>query len=491
MTRNPIKQLAGETAVYGLSTVLARVLNFFFVPLYTRMLSTAHYGTVTEFMAYIAILQVVLSMGLETGCFRFANKHDRPDHVFSSALTTVLTLSLFVLGMCLIFARPIASGLGYAGYGNCVVYMGAILAMDNFTSILFARLRFEHKALQFALFKTIKISGELLFNILLFFTLPAYLQQHPDFFMRYLVSATPDFSYVLFAIFLSCVLSLLLFIPRLFKKGSFRFNPHLWKSMLIYALPLMLAGLPGILNDFSDRILFRFFTPESHVWQSDLGIFQAGVKLSVLMTLFIQMFRFAAEPFFFAQAKEQQNRALYAQVLNYFTAFCMLIFLGVMLYIDLIGLIIGPSFRAGITVVPIMLFAYLLLGMSFNISIWYKLSEKTSYALYITCAGLVVTLVVNILFMPRYGYTAAAWAHLLSYTVILGLNIALGQKHYPVPYQWRRIGLYIVAGLMIWGVSLLLPAMPLFLKLGVHTVLIMGYLFLVWRVEREGQHSPT
>ena len=484
MSRNPLTQLAGETAIYGLSTVLARVLNFFFVPLYTRMLSTAHYGTVTEFMAYIAILQVVLSMGLETGCFRFANKHDRPAHVFSSALSTVLAISLLIFGVCFTFAHPIASGLGYGGYEKCIIYLGAILAIDNFTSILFARLRFEHKALKFAVFKTIKIVGELTFNLLLFLTLPAYLQLHPDSWMTRFVSATPDFSYVLFAIFLSCVLSLLLFIPQLVRKEVFCLYPSLWKKMMAYSLPLMLAGLPGILNDFVDRILFRFLIPAHEVWQSELGVFQAGVKLAVLMTLFIQMFRFAAEPFFFGQAKEKRSAELYAKVLNYFTAFCMLIFLGVLLYIDVIGLIIGPDFRAGISVTPIMLFAYLLLGMSFNVSIWYKLTEKTSFALYITCAGLLVTLFINILFMPRFGYMAAAWAHLFSYAVILGVNVALGQKYYPVPYQWGRIGSYIAVGLAIWGATLILPTMPLVIKLGVHTLFILGYLFFVWRRER-------
>ena len=482
MSAHPIKQLAGETAIYGLSTVLARVFNFLFVPLYTRMLSPGNYGTVTEFMAYIAILQVVFSMGLETGCFRFANKHQYPKQVFSSALSTVLVISLLVLGASFMFATPIANLLGYQGYENCIIYLGAILAIDNFTSILFARLRFERKALKFAVFKTIKISGEIVFNLLLFFALPAYLLHHPDSIICHFVSPRPDFSYVMFAIFLSCIVSLLLFTTQLLYKGVFRFYPALWKKMMLYSLPLMLAGLPGILNDFIDRILFRFFISAAD-WRSELGIFQAGVKLAVLMTLFIQMFRYAAEPFFFAQAKERRSVALYAKVFNYFTAFCMLIFLSILLYIDIIELILGRDFRAGISVTPIMLFAYLLLGMSFNISIWYKLSEKTSYALYITCSGLLVTLFINVLFMPRFGYMAAAWGHLFSYAVILGVNIVMGQKYYPVPYQWWRVGSYLAVGLAIWAVTLILPAMPLMIKLAVHTILILGYMGFVWKKE--------
>jgi len=484
MSRNPIKQLAGETAIYGLSTVVARVLNFFFVPLYTRMLSTAHYGTVTELNAYIAVLLVLLTMGLETGCFRFANKHPKPNEVFSSALTTVLAFSMLFFGLCTLFAHPVANLLGYNGYSNCIVYMGAILAIDSTTSILFARLRFEGKAAKFALFKTIKIVGELAGNLGLFLLLPAYLLRHPDSFMLRFVSATPDFSYVLLAILFSGVLLLFLFIPQFVKKGNFCLYPALWKTMMVYSFPLMLAQLPGILNDTVDRVMFRFFIPQGLDWHAQLGIFQANVKLAVLMTLFIQMFRFAAEPFFFAQAKEREGRELYAKVLNYFTALCVFIFLGVLLYIDVIGLILGRDFRGGLSVVPIMLFANLLLGMSFNVSIWYKLSGRTSYALYITSAGLLVTLFVNIFFMPRFGYMAAAWGHLLSYAVILGLNVVLGQKHYPVPYQWTRIGSYLGAGLALWVASLMLPAMPLAVKMAVHTLIICGYAIFVWRWER-------
>ena len=484
MSRNPLKQLAGETAIYGLSTVLARMINFFFVPLYTRVLSTSQYGTVAEFMAYIAILQVVLSMGLETGCFRFANKHHRPHQVFSSALSTVLVISLFTLGISILFARPAAVALGYAGYANCIVYIGAILAIDNFTSILFAKLRFEHKAFTFAVFKTVKILGELLCNLGLFLWLPAYVLRRPHFWMLRFVSATPDFSYVLLAVLLSCILLLLLFIPQLIRTKSFGLYPKLWQKMMVYSLPLMLAGLPGILNDFIDRLLFRFLMPPDKVWQSELGLFQAGVKLAVLMNLFIQMFRFAAEPFFFAQAKEERSKELYAKVFNYFTAFCVAIFLGVLLYIDVIELMLGRDFRAGLSVVPVMLLAYMLLGMSFNISIWYKLAEKTSYALFITCAGLLVTVVANLLWMPRFGYMAAAWAHLLSYAVMLSVNIVLGQKHYPVPYNWKRVGGYLSTGLLIWAATLILPSLPLCAKLFVHTLLICGYVVFVWQSEK-------
>jgi Membrane protein involved in the export of O-antigen and teichoic acid len=482
---NPLKKLAGETAIYGLSTILARILNFFFVPLYTRLLSTAHYGTVTEFMSYIAILQVVLSLGLETGCFRFANTHKNPSKVFSSALATVGTLSVLLLGICGFFGGEIAQGLGYEGYGNVVCYVGLILAIDNITAILFARLRFAHKALRFAVFKTLKISAELLGNLGLFFLLPAYFQAHPESWLLHFLSPVPDFGYVIMAILLSCLLSLLLFLPELLARGAFSIDKALWKQMMRYALPLMLAGLPGILNDLSDRILFRFFSPEGTVWRAELGVFQAGVKLAVLMNLFIQMFRFAAEPFFFAQARQKEGPALYAQVMGYLSAFCALIFLGVMLYMDVIGLLIGPNFREGLAVVPIMLLAYLLLGLNFQVSMWYKLADKTTAAIYVTCIGLGVTLLVNIFFMPRFGYMAAAWAHLLSYASILLLNIFLGRRYYPVPYPWGRVLVYVLGAVGVWGLSALLPEMVLGWKLLVHTLFMGAYsLLLFWHCRR-------
>lgn len=463
---NPLKQLAGETALYGLSTILARVINFLFVPFYTRLLSTESYGVVTEFMAYIAVLQVVLVLGLETGCFRFANrKGTDPAKVYSDALGMVSMSSLVFLVLMVVFSDKIAGWLGYHGYGSCIMYMGGILACDSVTAILFAKLRQEHKALKFALLKTVKILTETAANFALFFGLPAFCSRlsqasgipvadlgPSDTWLLAFVSPVPDFSYVIFAIFISCIVCVLLFIPDLLR-FRFSFDRKLARQMLVYSLPLMVAALPGIINDFLDRILFRFFDTGSDVWQSSLGIFQAGVKISVIMSLFVQMFRFAAEPFFFQRAADRGSSKLYAVVMEYFTAFCGLIFLGVILYIDVISLILGRDFRAGISVVPIMLLSYMVLGMLFNVSIWYKLSGKTGVAIYITLAGLAVTAAVNVIFMPRYSYFAAAWGHLASYVVMFVISLSLGNRHYPIPYRWKRIASIFLAMGMAYALA--------------------------------------
>lgn len=511
---NPLKQLAGETAIYGLSTILARVINFLFVPFYTRMLTTASYGVVTEFMAYIAVLQVVLVLGLETGCFRFANKEgvDRRA-VYSNAFAVVFAVNAVFLALMIAFADPIASGLGYDGYGNCIMYVGGILFLDCVTAILFAKFRQEHKALRFAVYKTIKILTETASNLVLFFWLPGYCLRAAerlgtevqaltpsDVWLLHFVSPTPDFSYVIFAILISSVVCGALFIPELLKL-KVKPDPALLRKMLLYSLPLMVAALPGIINDFLDRILFRYFDTGSEVWQSSLGIFQAGVKLSVIMSLFIQMFRFAAEPFFFQRAADRNSKALYAEVMNWFTAFCGLVFLGVILYIDVISLILGRDFRAGVSIVPIMLLSYMLLGMQFNVSMWYKLSGKTSVAIWITLAGLAVTAVVNVLFMPRFSYHAAAWGHLASYVVMLAINVFLGKKHYPIPYDWRLIfcifaGMGIVYALSVISGRWLFPnadfsanALQMAGKLVVNTLLIAFYAVSCWIVLRRCRHA--
>ena len=495
---NPLKQLAGQTVIYGLSTILARIINFLFVPIYTRLLTPESYGVVTEFMAYIAVLQVVLVLGLETGCFRFANKEGvEPRKVYSNAFVTVFCVSATFLALMITFAGPIASALGYSGYESCIMYMGGILALDAITAILFAKLRQENKALKFAIFKTIKIVTETVANLVLFLWFPSHVDS-ARWLLRF-IPATPDFSYVIFAIFISCIVCGLLFIPE-YLRMSFRLDPKLLRQMLAYSFPLMVAALPGVVNDFLDRILFRYFDTNAEAWRSSLGLYQAAVKLAVIMNLFIQMFRYAAEPFFFRRAREKDSRELYASVQEYFTAFCGLVFLGVILYIDVIALILGPQFRSAVGVVPVMLLSYMILGMLFNVSMWYKLSGKTNMAIWITLSGLAVTAIVIILFMPKYSYWAAAFGHLASYIVMFAVSSILGAKYYPIPYRWGRLaGIFLLMGAMYGGCMLLdrfffadiaLPtagasAWPFIAKMGVHTSLILAYLAGAWAIIRK------
>ena len=488
---NPLKQLAGQTMIYGLSTILARIINFLFVPIYTRLLTPESYGVVTEFMAYIAVLQVVLVLGLETGCFRFANKEGVDSRkVYSNAFVTVFCVSATFLALMIAFAGPISSALGYDGYGSCIMYMGGILALDAVTAILFAKLRQENKALKFAIFKTIKIVTETAANLFLFLWFPKHVDAAQ--WLLHFIPAMPDFSYVIFAIFISCIVCGLLFIPE-YLRMTWQLDPKLLKQMLAYSLPLMVAALPGVVNDFLDRILFRYFDTNAEAWRSSLGLYQAAVKLAVIMNLFIQMFRYAAEPFFFRRAAEKDSRKLYASVQEYFTAFCGLVFLGVILYIDVIALILGPQFRSAVGVVPVMLLSYMILGMLFNVSMWYKLSGKTDMAIWITLSGLVVTALVIVVFMPKYSYWAAAFGHLASYVVMFAISSVLGARYYPIPYRWGRLALIFLIMGGCYALSLGVDSMffadvaigssvagAVLAKLAAHTILMIAYTASVW-----------
>ena len=463
---NPLKQLAGETAIYGFSSILARILNFLFVPIYTRTLTQMQYGVVTEFMSYIAILQVLLVLGLETGCFRFANKEgEDPRKVYSGALLAVTGLNLAFLAVMVAFSGPISAALGYDGYSRLIIYVAGILLCDSVTAILFAKLRQEHKAMKFAILKTVKILTETGANLLLFFVWPAQ----------------PDFTYPVFAILVSCVLCLVLFIPDMLRLRPV-WDTAVVKRLLVYSLPLMVAALPGVANDFLDRLLFRFFDTSSDEWRATLGVYQAAVKLAVIMNLFIQMFRYAAEPFFFQRAKDKNSKELYALVMEWFTAFCGLVLLGVVGYIDVISLFLGRDFRVGVDVVPIMLLSYMILGMLFNVSMWYKLSGRTNMAIWITLAGLAVTTVVNIVFMPRYSYWASAFGHLASYLVMFVISAILGARYYPIPYKWGRLlAIFGLMGLAYAGISLSLHRLDsVALRLIANTALIGLYGAAAW-----------
>lgn len=449
-----LKKLAGETAIYGLSTILARMINFFFVPIYTRVLTQGSYGSYTEIMSYIAVLQVVLALGLETGCFRFANKlkgeigENASYSPFSTAFIIVGAVSLLFFAATAVFAAPLSHFIDCDSYKAVIYFVAGILVSDSVTAILFAKLRYEQKALKFAVFKTIKIVSETGFNLLLFFIFPGWAARNPDSWLLKVIPPEPHFSYIILAVFLSCMVCILLFLPELFRI-RLKIEKKLARQMLLYSIPLMIAGLPGIINEGLDRLLFRFFSPDGSDWRATLGVYQAAVKLAVIMNLFIQMFRYAAEPFFFAREREKGAKELYAKVMEYFVAFCMLIFLGVLLYMDLLGLILGKEFRGALGTVPFMLFSYMLLGILFNVSMWYKLSGQTKYAVNITLSGLAVTALINITLMPLISYWASVAAHLASAFVMLLYSLHLGNRYYPIPYRWKKISGYIITAIVI------------------------------------------
>jgi len=478
---NPLKQLAGQTAIYGLSSIVARVINFFFVPLYTRMLTTGNYGLASELLAYIALLQVVLTFGMETGFFRFASRDkSQAEIIFSTALLSLGATSVSFLLLIILFSGQLGEFAGHPA--RYIIYSAMILAIDCFTAILFAELRFKNKAFRFALLRSFKILSEVGFNLILFLFLPGYFISHPDSFLLHFIPPTPDYGYILLAILLSCFVSLLLFVPRLLKL-HFIFSKKQFSELMIYSLPLMIAGLPGVANDFISRIFFRFFAPGTSPWQDQLGIFNANVKLAVFMVLFVQMFRYAAEPFFFSSSERADMKKIYADVMKYFVAFCLLIFLGIAMYPELFALLLGKSFRSGIGILPIMLIANILLGIVFNLSMWYKLSGKTQYALTITLLGLGINLVINVIFMPLFGFMAAAWGYLFSYLAMVIFSYYLSRKYYPIPYDWKSIILYFTTGIALYFVSILVSPAILGIRIAMNTLYIFAFVVFVFKRE--------
>jgi O-antigen/teichoic acid export membrane protein len=478
MKNSIIKRLAKDTGIYGISSILARTLNFFLLPIYTRILSEGNYGIYTEIFAYIAIIQVILIFGMETGFFRFASLDGYDSgKVFSTVSCFMLIISLMFFGLCCVFAGDIAAVNGYSS--EAVAYAAGILAIDTFTSVFFARLRYERKAVKFAVYRTIKIVSEIVFNLLFLYLLPKYFVTHPHSALLKFFTPEASYVYILAAVFCSCAVSLLLFVPEIIRTKFKVYLPYL-KPILIYSFPLMLAGLQGTLNDFIDRSFFRYLAPENeYTWDEQLGVFGAAVKLAVLMSLFVQMFRYAAEPYFFAEASKSDIKPVYAKAMKYFTIFCVVIFLIINFYSDILQYLLGKKFRSGMIVLPIMLFAYMLSGINQNVSMWYKLASKTGIAMLVTFAGLLTSVVINLLFMPTYSYRAAAWGHVASYAVMIFISWQLSKRYYKIPYQWGSIMLYLFLGLVLFFASRAMETTSFLLNMTLYTMLLALFILFV------------
>jgi len=472
---NPIRQLAGQTAVYGLSSIIGRLLNYLLVPLYTRIFLTGEYGVVTEMYAYVSFLMVLLTYGMETGYFRFATTHTNPRMVFSTALISLTLSSLFFIVLVSLFSDSIALGLGYPGHHEYVIWLAAIVGLDALTAVPFARLRQENKALRFALIRLINIGINIGLNLFWLVYCPAHSEAG---WVQQVYNPGIGVGYVFLSNLFASAATLVMLIPQITVKWNF--DSALWRQMMRYSLPLLVAGLAGMVNETIDRILIKYLADPS-VAMDQLGIYGANYKVAILMTIFIQTFRFAAEPFFFNQARKSDSRDIYARVMHYFVIFCATIFLGVMLYMDIVKLFIGEEFREGIHVVPILLMANFFLGIFFNLSIWYKLTNQTKYGAWLAIFGAAITIVLNVILIPLMGYTGAAWATFFCYFAMMVVSYFLGQKHFRVPYRIFRTGLYVILAPGLWLLSLYLPVLghPLVLN----SVLFAVFLVFVWLTE--------
>jgi O-antigen/teichoic acid export membrane protein len=446
--RNPIKQLFGQTAVYGLGIVLPRLLNYILLtPFYTRVFERAAYGVITELYAYVVFLLVILTYGMETGYFRYTSSSDQKARVYSTVLGSLFFSSLLFIIFVLLSSGSISSILGYEQHPEYIRWLALIVGIDAFTSIPFARIRLNNQPLKYALIRI----GEVSINIGLNFFFLYYCPRHTDSeLVALLYNENLGVGYVLVSNLIASSIKLLLLIPEILAAFRSNFDPVLFRQIFKYSYPLLIAGLAGTVNEALDRVLLKHLIPMEQNPMEQLGIYGANYKLAVLMTLFVQMFKYAAEPFFFSKAEDRNAKELYADVMLFFVLAGLFIFLLVNLYLDYFILFIGADFREGVHIVPVVLMANLVMGIFFNLSIWYKLTNLTRFGAVLVLMGALITIGINTLFIPEYGYQASAWAHLICYSSMVLVSYLWSRKHYAIPYRVLRILAYIATAMLIY-----------------------------------------
>ncbi len=446
-----LKKLAQETVIYGLSSIVGKFLNWLLVPLYTFVLAQqSDYGIVTNLYAWTALLLVILTYGMETGFFRFANRDDqKPNRVYTTALTSVGTTSLIFAVCCVVFKQPIASLLGYANHAEFISMLAIVVAMDAFASIPFAYLRYRRQAVRFAALKLLFVVLNIALNLFFLLACPRIMQTRPeliDWFYR------PDYGvgYVFVANIMSTAIQTLCLLPAILAE-KYDFSWATLRQMLHYSLPLLILGIVGIMNQTVDKILFPFLYTAGDA-QAELGIYGACFKIAMVMMMFTQAFRYAYEPFVFARHKDRNSVEAYADVMKYYIIASLFILLGMIFFLDLLKLIISPDYWSGLRVVPIVLFSYIYQGIFFNLSLWYKLTDKTIYGTYFSVIGCAITLTINVLLVPTMSYMASAWASFACYLTIMIVSYLVGQHHLKVPYDLRSILGYFALALALLGV---------------------------------------
>lgn len=487
---NPLKKLAGQTALYGLSSVVGRFLNYLLFPLYTNIFLPKEYGVVTEFYAYVGFLVVLLTYGMETAFFRFSTGDNsaNAENNYSTGLWSLIGSSSLFLFITLIYSQEIANFLEYPQNPEYIKYFAWILAMDAVCSLPFARLRLQNKALKFASIKLLNISINIGANLFFLLFLPFCIKQNILPVLHELYNPEIGVGYIFISNLLASAITFLMLLP-LFAPIKNGWDTVQWKTMLKYALPLIIVGLAGIANEMADRIMLKQLLPfDFDKRMSMIGIYGANYKIAMLMTIMVQAFRYAAEPFFFNKSGDHDAKKLYVQVLDFFVLFGCTAFLVVLFYIDIIQHLIGVNYRSGLSVVPILLMANLFLGMQVNISIWYKLTGKTKIGAAIALFTAVITIILNFLFIPHFYYLGSAWATLIAYAFMVLMTALIGHKYYPVPYHWKKISLYILTALALYLMSanlelLLQPETAV--KLIINTLLLLPFFFLIWILERK------
>ena len=473
-----MKSLAKDTAIYGLSSIVGRFLNYLLVPLYTYYMphDTGDYGVSTNVYAYVALILVLLTFGMETTLFRFANdERSKPDTVFSTAMAVVGGLTTLFLLLLFGLITPISNALGYGAHPDYLLMMGVVVAQDALQALPFSFLRFQKRAIRFASLKMLFIVLNIGLNVLYF-----------------VVLGQTSVFYVFFINLLCTSFITLFFVPDLLKV-EWHFDGQLLRRMLSYSWPILILGIAGILNQVADKIIFPLVYPDPEQANILLGDYGSCVKIAMIMAMITQAFRYAYEPIVFAKSKDADKTEYYAAAMKYFIIFTLLAFLCVVGWMPLLQYIVGAEYREGLGVVPIVMAAEIMMGVYFNLSFWYKLIDKTIYGAWFSLAGCLVLLAVNILFIPKYGYWACAWGGVAGYGTAMVLSYVVGQRKNPIPYPMGDIARYVVLAAVLTTLMLLIEKhLHLgFLSLVVNTMCILGFVYVIVKFDLPLSHLPV
>ena len=480
-----VKSLAKDTVYYGLSSIIGRFLNWCLVPFYTELFLPPEYGVVTLIYSYMALTLVILTYGMETGFFRFAN-HDRypdPMKVYSTALVSLGCTSTVFIAAAMIFISPLSELLKCPHHHSYAALMAVAVALDAFTAMPFSYLRYLHKAKRFALLRLLNIAINIALNLFFLIACP-WLWRVAPATISWFYDPTFGIGYIFLANFISSLLNLVVLRPEL-RGFSWRFDRHLWREMIVYSLPLLVLGVAGIMNQTIDKMLLPALVSDPASAMTQVGIYGANYKIAIVMVMFIQAFRFAYEPFIFAQSKERGEDRLqaYRDAMKWFVILGMFIFLGVMFYLPVLRYFIASDYFSGLTVVPVVMIAEFFFGIFFNLSLWYKLTDRTHWGMWFSLLGLAVTVVLNVALVPHIGYMGCAYAALGCYTVMMLTSYFVGQHFYPIGYPIGRLCLYFLLGMALYAAGQLATLPHPAATMAIRTVLLAAYAAVVLRIE--------
>ncbi|WP_278744600.1 oligosaccharide flippase family protein [Muribaculum intestinale] len=478
-----VKSLAKDTAIYGVSSIVGRFLNWCLVPLYTRLFPEDMYGVVTYVYSIVALALIILTYGMETGFFRFANheRYSNPDEVYSTSLTSLGFTSTLFFALVLLFLEPVSRAMECGGHESYVWMMALAVAIDAYSCIPFAYLRYKKRPVRFAMLKLVNIGLNIVLNIFFLLICPWLMRVAPGW-VEWFYVADFGIGYIFLSNLIASAVTLVMLLPDIVRI-PLKFNGRLLREMLAYSFPLLVLGIAGIMNQTLDKILYPVLATSDAM--AGLGIYGANYKIAIVMVMFIQAFRFAYEPFIFSQSRERGDNKLqaYRDAMKYFVIFALFIFLGVMYYLDILRYFVRPDYWAGLKVVPVIMAAEFFFGVFFNLSLWYKLTDKTVWGTWFSLLGLAVTVGLNVLLVPRYGYMGCAWAAFCCYGVMMLASYFVGNAKYPIGYNVGRLMFYV-------GLAAVLYPLGCCIELGAHWAdfiyrgaLLAVYVFVVMRRE--------